>query len=138
MKGLYKQFATDTNIEKAGIDLQYGTPEEPIIITIARAGGANTAYNRVLERVTKPYRRQIQTNTMEHKMMQKLLMEVYAEAVVLKWDGVTDKEGNEIPFSKENCVNLFIDLPDLFADVKEQAESASIFRTEVLEDAVKN
>ena len=132
---LYSLFKTDKSLEVKGIDLQYG---DGIIITIARAGGANPIYARVVEAKTKPYRRQIQSETISRELSEQLTREIYAEAIVLGWSGVTDENGKAMEFTKENAVKLFKDLPDLFEDVKEQAGKAALFRNDILTADSKN
>jgi hypothetical protein len=134
---LYKTFQTESNFEKNGILLEYGfidnDPTKPIRIKIARAGGSNTKYSTKLEAKTKPFRRQIQTETLDPKIAEKLFMEIYAESVILGWENVQDENGDELAFNVANVVKLFTDLPDLWADVKEQSQKAALFKAEVIE-----
>lgn len=135
MHGLYAQFTTDAKLEKEGILLEYGTASngKPIAIRIARAGGANAQYLKRMEALVKPYRRQIQTETIDSKQVDKLIRQVYAETVVLGWENVEGKDGQPLQFTRENCLQLFEDLPDLFADIQEQAQRAALFRAEIRE-----
>lgn len=143
---LYKQFATDKNLEKTGIELEYpnedGLPST--VIRIARAGGANERYSKVLEAKCKPYRRQIQTETITPEKMEQIMREVYAETVVLGWQNVdipATENGPAMPnapFSHENCVRVFKDLPELFVDIQNQASKAALFKRENLEAAAGN
>lgn len=137
---LYKAFKTDKNLETGGIVLSYGKNDrgEEMEITIARAGGSNANYTRRLEARAKPYRRQINLGTMDTKLFESIMREVYAETVVLGWRGIDDENGNPLPCTKENVVKVFEDLPDLFADVQEQANRAALFRTEIQEEGAKN
>lgn len=137
---LYKQFKTDNTLERNGIVLEYGNNADgnPISIRIARAGGANSQYTRLMEARVKPYRRQIQNETIEKTMVEKILREVYAETIVLSWENVTDETGEELPFTVQNCIKLFEDLPDLFQDIQDQSQRAALFREEVLETDSKN
>lgn len=149
---LYRQFKSDTNLEKEGILLQYGFSERVkaaliaegmseqdaegkavTAIRIARAGGANAQFQKRMEIVVKPYKRQIQTDTIETKQVEKLVRQVYAETVVLGWENVDDADGNEMKFTVDNCVKLFNDLPDLFLDLQEQAQRAALFRADIQE-----
>lgn len=137
---LYKQFKTDEKVEKEGVWLEYGSAGEdkPVRIKIARAGGTNSKFLQLLEKRSKPYRRQIQTETIDPKVAENLFMDVYAEAVVLGWENVTAAdlgETHETPleFTKENCLKLFKALPDLFADLREQANRVALFRLETRE-----
>jgi hypothetical protein len=137
---LYKQFKSDENLEKSGILLEYGFNSAglPITIRIARAGGGNTAYSKRMEHKVKPYRRQIQTETIDTQVVEKLLREVYAETVVLGWENVEDGDGNPMAHSVSNCIKLFEDLPDLFKDIQEQSQRSALFRADLLDSAEGN
>lgn len=137
---LYSQFATDSKLENDGIVLNYGVNDhgENIDIRIARAGGQNTKFAKVAEVVLKPYRRQLANENMDPKALDKLFHVIYAKAVVVSWAGVRDPEGLLIPCTEENVVKLFNDLPDLFADIRQAADKASLFRATVLEEESKN
>lgn len=137
---LYKQFQTDTTLETTGIDLQYGTNSKnlPILIHIARAGGANKAYTKRMEALVKPYRRQIQNETIDRVVLDGIVKQVFAETVLLGWQNVEDKDDKPITFSAANALKLFEDLPDLYADISEQAQKAALFRTDIREGDAKN
>ena len=134
MNGPYSVFRTDKALEKEGIVLDYGDFK----IKVARAGGANSAFQKALTAKIRPYKRQLDAGTIPDDVAEKLFLDVYAESVVLGWDGVTDENGKLLPYSKENAVKLFSDLPDLFRDVQNQAAAISNFRAEVTEDTIKN
>lgn len=137
---LYAKFETDRSLEKTGITLDYGlnSKKQPIEIRIARAGGANDAYLKRLEAKAKPHRRSIQHETIEKAQLDGIVKEVYAETIVLGWNGVEDRDGNPMDFNKENVLKLFADLPDLYTDIMEQAQSAALFRVEIREQDAKN
>lgn len=145
---LFKQFKTDSKIEKEGILLDYGpnkdlpaneAGEYPVtLIRIARAGGANEAYNKRIEALSKKHRRQIQNDAMEVAQLRELTMHAVADTVILGWENVTDEDKNPMPFSRDNALKLFKQLPDLFNDVQEQAAKAALFRTTIREDDLKN
>jgi hypothetical protein len=141
---LYKQFKTDESIERTGVLLEYGETDDgkPICIRIARAGGGNKAFERRMEAESKPYRRQLQNETIDSKQLMKILRKVYSETVVIGWENVRYESGpnagKDIPFTPENCAQLFTDLPDLFTDIQEQSRRAALFRVQELEDDAKN
>lgn len=139
---LFSTFRTDADIEKNGVILQYGfvkkpdgkpDTKRPIGIRVARAGGANTAYLRRAEAVLKPYRRQIQTDTMDRGLIDEITRQLFAETIVKGWENVQDENGEDLPFSVENCVALFTKLPELFADIQEQSQRSALFRAEIME-----
>lgn len=143
-----KLFGTDNNLEKNGVLLDYGD----FSILIARAGGSNQKYNKVLERKSKPHQRAIANDTFDSELASKILMETYAETVVLGWTGVmvsdlgeTEASGDEpvgedqpLAFSKANAILLFEAYPDLYLDIQQQATKMTLFRNEMVGDAAKN
>lgn len=137
---LYKNFKTNTEVEKTGVVLEYGMASngKPTSIRIARAGGANTRFAKLMEQKTAPYRRQIQTKTLDESIAERITKEVYAEAVILGWENVEDENGNLLDFTLENVIKVFSDLPDLYADIIVQSQEIALFRSEVREADSKN
>jgi len=124
MGSVYDVFATDKEAEESGIKLNYGD----FSFLIARAGGANKRFQNLLEKRLAPHQRALQAGLMDERHARKILIECFAETVMLGWDGVTDREGMPIAYSKDACVALFLDLPDLFDEVREQAAKPANFR----------
>lgn len=145
MAGPYELFKTNDELENQGVSLNYGSFK----IVIARAGGSNKKYTKIFEAKIRPYRRAIQAGTLDDATDKRVMAEVYADAVVLGWakidrekqpdgnyvDKVTNgvipgPDGQDMPFTKANVIKLFTDLPDLFSDVIQQANSVSLFKDE--------
>jgi hypothetical protein len=123
----YDIFETSKNLESGqGITLKY----PGFSIVIHRAGGSNKKFALALSQKMKPYRQQFERGIMDDETSARILIEAYAESVVVGWKDVKDRAGKNIPFNKENVIKLFTDLPDLFNDVKEQAANVAIFREE--------
>jgi hypothetical protein len=137
---LYKQFATSENQEKDGIFLEYGKNSKglPIRIKIARAGGSNARFSKVLEKETKAFRRQIQTETLDEETGQAIQRRVYAKSIILAWENVEDSKNVALPFTEENIIKVLTDLPDLFTDIRECAAKVALFRADALEADAKN
>lgn len=137
---LYGLFKTDESLEVGGIFLEYGLTDDgkPIRIKVARAGGANKAFAKALEKATKPYRKALQSGMMSNEQADKLYREVFVDTVVLGWENVQGPDGKELPFTRENALQLFQDLPDLFADLREQVNNVALFREEVMEEDLGN
>lgn len=137
---IYSQFETDESIEKDGIVLSYGPNSQKQImgIRIARAGGANVAFNKRMQVLFKPHQRALSSNTMDPDLLRELVQRAYAETVVKDLENFEDRDGNPIPYSKENVVKLFKDLPALWADVQRAADDWTLFKKDLLEEAAKN
>lgn len=142
MSGLYSTFKTNEQFETEGVWLEYGFLDDdeskPIRIKIARAGGQNKAFTKALEKATKPHRKALQAGMLDDKIADRLYKDVFAATVVLDWMNVTDPDGNELVFTKENVLKVFSDLPDLFMDLREQASNVSLFRDEIRENDLGN
>jgi len=137
---LYKQFKTDEKYEVDGINIEYGTGtnNKPITFRIARAGGSNQKYLKLLESRTKPYRRQLQNDSLDLKVAEKIFLEVFVDSVLLGWENVEDAAGVPLAFTRDNAIKVFTDLPDLYNDLREQAAKSSLFRAEIKEVDAKN
>ena len=145
---MYKQFKTDADLEKKGVEIDYGD----FRITIARAGRGNQKYAKILERKAKPFRRALQSGSLSDEKAISMLREAYAEAVILRWETLRDGEweigieapadGNKdkqfLPFTVENIILTLENLPDLFADIQSQSNDIALFRQEYLEDDAGN
>lgn len=133
MSSLYTTFGTDKSLEKDGIVLEYGSNAQgvPVQIRIARAGGANVKFAKVLEHKLKPYKRTL--DALDNKVAEKLLIETYADTVILSWTGVQDREGNDLEFNRDNVIKVLTDLPDLFIDIQQQSQKFALFREEIRE-----
>lgn len=143
-----QQFKTDSKAEKEGIVVEYDDPEHPedksktVWFRIARAGGANSKYSKVMERLAKPLRRQIANEQLSLPQAQKLGRQAFAEACLLDW-GTGERHEIEVDGqwyapTIENGVKVFEMLPDLFADLDEQAKKLLNFREASREADGKN
>lgn len=130
----YAMFATDKDIEKKGVVIDYGA----FSITVARAGGSNVKYTKTVDALSKPYRRAIANETIAPEQVKKIMREAYAKSVVVGWTGMVDATGAPIPFTVQNCIRVFEDLDDLFSDVMEQAQRAALFKKDITEGVVGN
>lgn len=142
---IYDLFETDEARETRGISLNFGEAGK---MFVARAGGANKAYQKKLMELSAPYRRELQIAAKAKNkapservitMMNKLTMEAFAHTVVLGWEDMLGKDRKPLgQFSAEKCLKLFQDLPALFDEVQEQASELANFQTEENEGDLKN
>lgn len=144
MKDMYDLFQTDEALEKDGVYIDYGS----FRVKLARSGGANKRYGRILEAKAKPYRRAIQTKTMDNDLAEKMMMDAFVETCIIAWEtkidenewksGILAEDKSLQPFKKENVLKVFHRLPDLFIDLSEQATTLSNYRIGELEEDAKN
>lgn len=156
MNSLYKMFETDQGLEQEGIKVRYGD----IRFIIARAGGNNVQFRQRFQTLLKPYRRQIDNDTLDENVAQELMAQAYAETVIKGWQSIQkDEDGNELkdekgdpiwineipnrddvlmPYTVENCKRLLLDLKELFADIQFMASKAANFLSQSEEEDSKN
>lgn len=134
MSSPYDLFSTDSKKETSGVEVDYGDFQ----ITIARASAANRKYQKTLAAKTKPIRRALAAGKADPKRVVAIMREVFAESVVLGWKGVKGKDGKNLPFNVKNCIQLFRDLPEFFADIQDQASGIELFREDDLENDAGN
>lgn len=134
-KSIYDKFKTNKKAEQEGITLDYGDGQT---IKIARAGGSNVRFEKAVQAKMRKFGLQAKHDLLDPDQMRSIFREVVAETVVLGWTGFTDEQGDELPFSRENAIKVFTDLPDLFDDVLEQSRKAALFKENILEGEAKN
>lgn len=142
---MYQTFKTDTDLETDGIWLDYGD----FRVKIARSGGANKKFARMLEARTRPYQRAIKAGTLDNDVSNRIMRDLFIACVILDWNVKTedgwvkgiaplDDPAKIVPPSAQALAEVLEGLPDLFADIQEQAQSAANFRSEALEDNAGN
>ena len=139
---LYKQFATNSEKEMEGVEVQMTEAENedgsiPTFV-VSRMGKSNKRYSKALEAATRPYRRQIELGTMNNDKAEEIFMGVFVDTVLKGWKNVRDENGAELPFNKQSATKLFKDLPEVYERLQEEAKLSANFREASLEEEVKN
>lgn len=142
MSGLHKQFKTDPVKESEGVEIEFedaqNEDESIPTFTLSRMGKSNKAYSKALDAATRPYRRQIELNTMKNDVAEELFLTVFINTVLKGWKNVQDEAGNAIAYSKDAAKTLLTDLPDLYEFLQAEAKLAANFRDTALEAEAKN
>lgn len=144
MNPLYKNYATNQDLEVQGIFFEAGEFEEngetkKIRFKLARSGGANKAFAKALERETRPYRSGGKIrSTLTNEKADAAYLKAFCSTVLLGWENVRDRNDQPIPFSPEAAERLMEELPDLYNDLKETASNSAIFREDVRETDLGN
>lgn len=145
-QSMYASFGTDPKLEKKGVWVDYGV----FRVLLARAGGSNTKFQRLLEAKTKPYRFAIEKGLLPNEKAEDLYLEAFCEGVVLDWQipdtsskdgwksGIEAQDGGTLDVTLENKVATLKALPELFKALSNDANSATIYRQQLLEEDAKN
>lgn len=137
---LFAQFGTSKQKETDGIRLEFAPNEDGTIPTfiIARAGGANQNYAKTLTRKTHPWKHLIAIEQLPEAKANQILIDTYAESVILGWENVQDQSNQPIPYTREACIALLKALPQLFVDIQRTAENHAKFSDATTEQEIKN
>ena len=145
---LRRTFKTDKTKEVEGVEIPVGMNEhnnQPIKIRISRMSRSNKRYTKALEEATRPHSSAISNETLDNDIGSRILQEVFVDTVLLGWSNLPKSEltgdeadADELPFSRENALALFEELPDLYDDWEGRAKKASTFRESEREKSAKN
>ena len=139
---LNKRYKTDKSKELEGTVIDYTDDLGNVIawFKCKRPGGRNTEFQKVFNRKLKENRQEIVANENED-LSNRILAEVFAEAVILDWGGDIEGPDGEMPAecTKENIIWLFSEeAPDLFRDLSKRLEYRSRWQAEEKAGAGKN
>lgn len=128
------RFKSDPTREEDGVWVEVGDGAR---LRIARIGSKK--YHSEFTRRSKPYKRQIRSETLPDSVADKILAETLASAVLLDWDGLT-LGGKALKYSRDKAVELLMDpaMKDFRALVVELATDAEQYRADELEADAKN
>ena len=150
MSSIFKTYTLDAGLEKDGVEIDF----DDLKVVLARAGGANTKFKHVFQQVSKPYRHQINNETLEDDVATRILAITYAKTVikgiaVLKtrgekeednvWvEGVPTEDGKILPYNEVNVIALLVNLPEFFKDLQEISANVGNYRKDLDGEDLKN
>lgn len=132
---LYKAFLTNSTLENEGVRVDYGSDT---YFRITRMGPSNQRYQRGLAKLQKSQAKVLESGTLDAEEQRKILLALFLDHILLDWEGVKDREGNLLEFSREAAEKLFTDLPELFDDLQSQATNRALFLETETEETGKN
>jgi hypothetical protein len=129
-KNIYEVFKTNEQAENEGLWFG-GYGQSPsgrkTRFLLARMSRSNKAYTNAVQRMHDEYGQQLEMGTLDDDTAFELMLDIFVNTVLLDWDGVADRDGNDLPFSKENAKRVLTDLPDLYADLNARANKRDYF-----------
>ena len=133
-KSVFAQYGSDESLETSGT---WFTINE-MRFKLARAGGSNIEFLKLVRKRTAPYKRALAAGSIEEKFAREIIAGCFAETVLLDWEGVYGDDEQAIPFSKETAKDLLAKLPNLFNELRDFADNWENFKAEDLEADRKN
>ena len=134
MTSLYESLEVDRGAKEDGV---WVAVLDGVEIKVASTDSKR--YRDVSRRLMKPYFKILQAGgRIPDDKQVEIAVVIAADSLLLDWKGVTDRDGNELPFSRENVIKVLTDLEVLRNMVAEIAGEAETFNKAALELAVKN
>lgn len=97
----------------------------------------NPQYSEMSRRLLRPYRRQIANGKLDVEIQNKISNKVLAHTVIVDWKGIKDENGEDIPFTAKNAIDLLTAYPDLADDIMTAASDIGNFLVDT-DDEEKN
>ena len=88
------------------IDDGVWTDYQNIKVKIAYA--TNVKFMRAKQRLEQPHRRKIESNQMAPADQRKILCQAMGEALLLDWQGVKNRNGEDVPYSKKAAAQALL------------------------------
>ncbi len=153
---LAKKFATSKSLETKGILYEEVDSEGPLFqVRLARINGHNSAYQRKIGELMKPYRK-IKTEDIPEAKRESIYLKAFCECCVIPntWqtfvvseenpegrytDGIEDPSTGELlPATAQNYCKVLEQLPELKDRLLSESMNFDNYRAEALEAEAKN
>lgn len=139
---LRNKLKTNTRLETEGVTMQLDNTR----VLLARAGGSNQKYNSLMSKWLKDNRRAVELDAYSNEKFRNELAEFYADAIVLNWETEIERDGEKVwivgiegeeenttvPFTRDNVVSYFNEVPDFLNECKLFAENLGHYRADLL------
>ncbi len=73
-------------------------------------------YYAIMQKVNKPFQKMIDAGTLPPERDRELAIRSFIRASLTGWDGVMS-DGQPVPFTEANCLDLLTQMPTLFYDL---------------------
>ena len=133
MSSFLERYKTNKSFEEEGIWVDFGGG---VKVRLTRASSNRS--REVRRRLERQHARKMRNQDIPPEIMEKLLIEQLAQAIVLDWDGVTDLSGNSVPCDEQHRRQVFTDFPDFREDVMSASLTKETFLDEVREEELGN
>ena len=127
-----KDFKTDRDKEKDGVWEDLG---DGCSVLVARYG--NQAMVNAYRKYPRVLRQRLESGQVDDDKSSNIMAKVMADTILLDWKGLKE-DGKEVPYSKEECVRVLIEYPDVRLMIFEIANEAQLYHDESVGKTIKN
>lgn len=125
----------DTKKEVDGVEFDYF---EDIKLKVARFD--NPAFTKFMRASLKPHQQALRDDQLSEAVAERIYHEGLAKHVLVGWSGITDSEGNAVPYTPEKALEYLSDpaYRDFKRAVETFAKRTEAFRVETLKALAGN
>jgi len=135
-RSIYEVWATDRKAEQEGVPVSYGDAAEFLVL---RAGKCNPRFTERITALVRKYQRQIELDLINDMAVRPEIVAIYAETVIAGgWFIDRDGKRQELRGNPELVKKIFLELPDMFDDVRKVADTPAAFKEILREQEAKN
>lgn len=129
---LFKKYESDPKKELTGVEINI----EDNIFICRRAGGGNRAYRVRVGQLALARREVLNSTDLEvsTEAEDEVTMEAFSTSVVVGWRDVLGRDGQPLPFSPENFIDLMKSCPDVWLLLRVEARDIEKFRVEEIDE----
>jgi hypothetical protein len=120
------KYAVDRAAEKQGAVVRVDDME----FTVRSCGESNRGFRYAMGLAANRRRSELQAadETTAYDIHESLMIQAFADCVVLGWKNVSNGDGHELPFNREECVRLLEDCPKVWGIIRDAAHDEERFR----------
>ena len=134
LRDLQAEFGTSEELEASGVWVHPVIANPKIGFLLRRMARSNREW---ANRAAANYRKNKRKIDAGHVTDPKLLDDsyrVFCSTVLVKWAGIHEEDGTEIPYTVEKGVEFFRRWPDLYERLSDDAQEISTFQQEDIEE----
>lgn len=140
---LHARFAMDKDKEETGVLVNFGggdptanPPVPDIKVQIRRLKSRASIAAR--EELDKPHVNEIRRGILHSDVYEDLLVRQLAKGVIVTWEGVTDADGNPLPYTYENAYAILKALPEFRDEIFAISMERDVYKHKADAEAKEN
>ena len=127
-----KDFKTDKDKEKDGVWEDLG---DGCSVLVARYG--NQSMVNAYRKYPRVFRQRLESGQVDDDKSSNIMSKVMADTILLDWKGLKE-DGKEVVYSKEECVRVLTEYPDIRTMIFEISNETQLYHDESVSKTAKN
>jgi hypothetical protein len=130
MSNLFKKYETNPQMEAEGVRI----PIDGCVFICRRAGGGNRRYRAAMALHASARGDAVNSEDQDVAMSaeDEIVMQTFADAVVIGWENVDNRDDQPWEFTKENFLELMRACPEVWLRLRMEARDAQNYREKVV------